>query len=89
MCKEDNKYSVLNDFNLLTIMQPGDRNPSRQGLERTGTLPFMAVELLHQKGFDGKIPQQYDHELKSFTWVLVWVSRCVVGGKEYEPPLCL
>ena len=89
MCKEDNKYGVLNDFDLSTIMKPGDRNPNRQGLERTGTLPFMAVELLHEKGFDGKIPRRYEHELESFAWVLVWVSRCVVGGEEYEPPLRL
>ena len=86
MCKEDNKYGVLNDFDLSTIMQPGDRNPNRQGLERTGTLPFMAVELLHQKGFDGKIPRRYDHELESFVWVLVWVSRCVAGGEECKRP---
>ena len=89
MCKEDNKYGVLNDFDLSTLMKPGDRNPNRQGLERTGTLPFMAVELLHEKGFDGKIPRRSEHELESFAWVLVWVSRCVVGGEEYEPPLRL
>jgi hypothetical protein len=86
MYNEDNKYGVLNDFDLSTIMKPGARNPNRQGLERTGTLPFMAVELLDEEGFDGKIPRRYEHELESFAWVLVWVSRCVVGGQESEPP---
>jgi len=86
MYKDDNKYGVLNDFDLSTIMNPGDRNPNRQGLERTGTLPFMAVELLHTKGFDGLVPRRYDHELESFSWVLVWVSRCVLGGQESERP---
>ena len=86
MYKEENKYGVLNDFDLSTIMKPGDRNPNRQGLERTGTLPFMAVQLLEDEGFDGKVPRRYDHELESFAWVLVWVSRCVVSGEEYEPP---
>jgi hypothetical protein len=86
MYDEDNKYGVLNDFDLSTIMKPGARNPNRQGLERTGTLPFMAVELLDEEGFDGKIPRRYEHELESFAWVLVWVSRCVVGGQESERP---
>jgi len=36
MYKEDNKYDMLNDFGLSTILKPGDRNPNRQGLERTG-----------------------------------------------------
>jgi len=44
------------------------------------------VELLHEKGFNGKIPRRYDHELESFAWVLVWVSRCVAGGEECEGP---
>jgi hypothetical protein len=84
MCKEHNKYGVLNDFDLSTIMEPGDRNPNRQGLERTRTLPFMAVELLESEGFDGKIPRRYDHELESFSWVLVWVSRSVLSGQESQ-----
>ena len=75
---------MLND--LSTIIKPGDRNSNRQGLERTGTLPFMDMELLREKGFDGKFPRRYEHELESFAWVLVWVSRCVIGGAECERP---
>jgi hypothetical protein len=86
MCKGDNNYGVLNDFDLSTIMEPNARNPNRQGLERTGTLPFMAMELLKEKGFNGNIPRRYDHELESFAWVLVWVSRCILGGEESELP---
>jgi hypothetical protein len=41
---------------------------------------------LEDEGFDGKIPRRYDHELESFAWVLVWVSRCVVGGEECDRP---
>jgi hypothetical protein len=46
----------------------------------------MAVELLEDEGFDGKVPRRYDHELESFSWVLVWVSRCVLNGEESERP---
>lgn len=86
MYNEDDKCGVLNDFDLSTIMKPGDKHPDRQGLERTGTLPFMALELLDDRGFDGKIPRRYDHELESFAWVLVWVSRCVTGREECKSP---
>jgi hypothetical protein len=86
MYNEKNKYGVLNDFDLSTIMNPGDRNPNRRGFERTGTLPFMALELLENEGFDGKVPRRYEHELESFSWVLVWVSRCVLGGQESRRP---
>jgi len=79
MYKEDNKYGVLNDFDLSTIMKPGDLNLNRQGLERTGTLPFMAMELLREKGFDGKIPRRYEHELGSFAWVRSWTSTAGRG----------
>jgi len=85
MYKENNN-GVLNDFDLSTIMNPGDRNPNRHGVERTGTLPFVALELLQNEGFDGKIPRRYELELESFSWVLVWVSRCVFGGQESQPP---
>ena len=85
MYKEDNKYGVFNDFDLSITMKPNAPNPNRQGLKRTGTLPFMAVEL----GFNGKIPRRYDDELESFAWVLVWVSRFVRDGEEFEPPPAL
>ena len=88
MYNEDNKHGVLNDFDLSTIMKPGSPLPNRQGLERTGTLPFMATELLEDEGFEGKIPRRYCHELESFTWVLVWVLRSV-GSEECKQPLCM
>ena len=85
MYREDDKCGVLNDFDLSTIMEPGDKRPNRrQGLERTGTLPFMALELLLEDGFNGKIPRRYDHEFESFAWVLVWVSKRVVDGEERQ-----
>jgi hypothetical protein len=44
------------------------------GEQRMGTVPFMAIELLHKDYFDGKIQRIYRHDVESFIWVLVWVA---------------
>lgn len=48
MCKMVGKEwrGVLNDFDLAAIMKYGSRSPDKKGWERTGTLPFMALDLL-------------------------------------------
>ena len=61
---------VLNDFDLAAIMEPGDRNPTKKGWERTGTLPFMSLDLL--KHFDGQIKRWYRHDLESSAWCLTF-----------------
>ena len=69
---EGNKRGILNDFDLASIMVPGTECPSKIGHRRTGTLVFMALELLDS--LDGEIPRHYRHELESFVWVLLWVG---------------
>lgn len=50
------KTGVLNDFDLLaTSNKEALRHPDNS---RTGSLPFMAVELLNEKGFNSKIPRR-------------------------------
>ena len=61
---------VLNDFDLAAIMEPGDRNPTKKGWERTGTIPFMSLDLL--KYFDGQIKRWYRHDLESSAWCLAF-----------------
>ncbi|KAG0699024.1 hypothetical protein DFH29DRAFT_855315 [Suillus ampliporus] len=61
---------VLNDYDLSSLaiaLGP-------QGNERTGTVPFMALDHLSLKGQAGGIKHLYRHDLESFIWVLVWVS---------------
>ncbi|KAG0706490.1 hypothetical protein DFH29DRAFT_845929 [Suillus ampliporus] len=61
---------VLNDYDLSSLaiaLGP-------EGNERTGTVPFMALDLLSQKGQAGEVKHLYRHDLESFIWVLVWVS---------------
>jgi len=69
---EGNKRGILNDFDLASIVVPGTECPSKIGHRRTGTLVFMALELLDS--LDGEIPRHYRHELESFVWVLLWAG---------------
>ena len=61
---------VLNDFDLAAIMEPGARNPTKKGWERTGTLPFMSLDLL--KHFNGQIKRWYRHDLESSAWCFAY-----------------
>ena len=55
---------VLSDFDLASLQGDKSRNS-----ERTGTLPFMARELLGPKGLSGQIQHEYRHDAESFFWV--------------------
>ena len=65
---------VLNDFDLATVA------PDSMGNECTGTLPFMALELLSKKGQEGEIKHLYAHDAESFVWVLTWVCLRYEAG---------
>ncbi|KAI9460375.1 hypothetical protein HD554DRAFT_2133358 [Boletus coccyginus] len=58
---------VLIDFDLATIVD------SVTGNERTGTVPFMALDLLSKEVLAGKIEHIYAYDAESFIWVLVWI----------------
>ena len=69
--KHSKIIGILNDFDLAAKMEPGDRNPTRKGWERTGTLPFMALDLL--KYHDGQFKRWYRHDLESSAWCFVYL----------------
>lgn len=70
--------AVLNDWDLGIDAQGADM--THTGVEVTGTVPFMAIDLLTQKALDGKVAILYRHELESFIWVLVWRVCCYDNG---------
>ena len=43
------------------------------GGERTGTLAFMALELLTDQAWNGNVRRLYRHDLEGFIWMLPWV----------------
>ncbi|KZS99785.1 uncharacterized protein LAESUDRAFT_688867, partial [Laetiporus sulphureus 93-53] len=59
---------VLNDFDLARI-RLDDRNQAT-GQERTGTIPFMPMDLLSDEYFRGEIVRLYRHDFESFLWIL-------------------
>ena len=66
---------VLNDYDLATLE---DKSPL--GHQRTGTIPFMALDLL--RGQNGEVEHVYRHDLESFTWVLVWLTLLYKDGEK-------
>jgi len=69
---------ILNDFDLAHLA--GEERPS--GTERTGTIPFMAFDLLTNEAWDGNITRQYRHDCESFAWVLLWICCCYEDGND-------
>ncbi|KAH7891032.1 hypothetical protein F5I97DRAFT_122476 [Phlebopus sp. FC_14] len=66
---------VLNDFDLASL---GD---GVTGTERTGTVPFMALDLLTEEALRGEVMHLYEHDAESFIWVLTWISLRYSNGQ--------
>jgi hypothetical protein len=73
---------ILNDWDLAAVVNIGQYEVTQSDFRRTGTLPFMAVDLLSQEGFNGEIARRYRHDLESFSWCLSWIAGCVKDKKE-------
>ncbi|KAG2096091.1 uncharacterized protein F5147DRAFT_641740 [Suillus discolor] len=67
--KNGRLIGVLNDYDLSSLANA----LGHQGNERTGTVPFMALDLLTKEGQQGKVKHLYRHDLESFMWVFAWI----------------
>jgi hypothetical protein len=82
--KQNENCAVLNDYDLAHLR--GRPRPS--GNERTGTMPFMALDLLTKQAWEGKVSRLYRHDCESFLWVLLWICSRYDNGREISnPPL--
>ena len=73
--KEGDKiYAVLNDFDLAVHADV----KSISSKHRTGTKPFMAIDLIHP---DPTL-HMYRHDLESMFYVLVWITSRFHNGQE-------
>ncbi|PPQ90091.1 hypothetical protein CVT25_012255 [Psilocybe cyanescens] len=75
MYDPETKCGVLSDFDLSLLQW----ETCVVGTDRTGTIPFMAFDLLTQGYWEGKIQRFYHHELESFIWILAYV--CLLYDK--------
>ena len=73
------KRGVLNDFDLARWSGP-DRVPSAK--DNTGTLPFLALDLLDELALKGLVRRLYRHDAESFTWCLIYICICMEKGKD-------
>ncbi|VDC02063.1 unnamed protein product [Peniophora sp. CBMAI 1063] len=73
-------YGVLDDFDLASNDSRSDEDVER--LERTGTLPFMALDLLQARSQNETLPHLYRHDLEAFYWMLIWTCNCIYDGQE-------
>jgi hypothetical protein len=80
--KRNNNAGILNDFDLALV----DGEPRPSGTERTGTMPFMALELLTEDAWAGKVERLYRHDCESFVWVLLWICSRYDNGAEIDNP---
>ena len=73
-------YGVLNDFDLAVFRDV--QSPSLK--QRTGTKPFMAIDLLQRNA----AVHMYRHDLESMFYVLIWItSRSIMARTMANPPL--
>jgi hypothetical protein len=76
----DKAYGVLNEFDLAVDADV----KSASSKQRTGTRPFMAIDLL----WDHPSVHMYRHDLESMFYVLVWITSRFHNGEEIaDPPL--
>src|SRR5271154_7439111 len=74
---------VLGDYDL-SISRRQLRVP---GTDRTGTIPFMARDLLSHEYWNGDIERRYRHELEACIWILPFVFLRYQNGKSQSGTL--
>jgi hypothetical protein len=68
--KNDTAIGILNDWDMASLLDLlGDATLST-ARHRTGTVPFMAMELLHKN----PPAHLYRHDLESFFYILIWAA---------------
>jgi len=67
---------VLADYDLSSL-----NKETSQNTERTGTVPFMALDLLSEEALAGEVKHDYGHEAEAFFWVGVYDTACYDNGR--------
>jgi len=75
----DTVVGVLIDFDLAILGGSQSTNT-----ERTGTMPFMALDILSHIAHDAHRIHLYRYDVESFLWVAIWVCGTYEGGEERQ-----
>ncbi|KAF5313573.1 hypothetical protein D9611_010172 [Ephemerocybe angulata] len=68
---------LLNDWDMASFIEAiADKTSSAHNHNRTGTLPFMALDLIYPTTWHTVHPREhwYRHDLESFFYILVWAA---------------
>jgi len=68
---------ILSDFDLAVSMT---RSGEHSSIHRSGTAPFMALDLLRPKA----CKQELEHDFESALYIMLWVA---LGYKGWKPPV--
>ena len=68
--QDDKAVGIVNDWDMATRLNSANQVPRSSAHHRTGTLPFMAVDLLRPS----PPGHCYRHDLESFFYVLLWAA---------------
>ena len=68
--KDGKAKGIVNDWDMASILNDAGEVPTSAAKHRTGTIPFMARDLL----VENPPPHLYRHDLESFFFVLVWAA---------------
>jgi len=79
MIEPETQRGVLNDWDLSRIHTA--TGVEHCGGKGTGTIPFMAMDLLTPEYFGGSKAPLYRHDLEGFIWILPWVFLQYDGPK--------
>lgn len=77
MYDPETKCGVLTDLDLVLLQW----ELRIIGTDRTGTIPFMALELLSRHYWEGKLKRYYHHELESFLWMIPFLFLSYNNGE--------
>ncbi|TRM57761.1 hypothetical protein BD626DRAFT_464553 [Schizophyllum amplum] len=75
--------AVLNDWDLGIDAR---ELQTHLGFEVTGTIPFMAIDLLSPEAMRGEVRHLYRHNLEAMIWVFVWIMCCYNAGRSRPVP---
>lgn len=76
---------VLNDFDQSSWIKPGETGGPFAHV-RTGTMPFMAFELLRPAAISGRVEHIYAYDAQSFFWASAWILTGYERGKLVNDP---